>query len=93
MNFEGARCKPLDSVLGRVDNRLAYGIIEKAFELAAHYAAAVARGRCFNDTNKRTAFCSLYAVLALSSIELRSRPMRRLTALSKWLSAQANDET
>ena len=48
--------KSLDGALARVDNRLAYGLIVDAFDLAAAYAVAIAQGHCFNDGNKRTAF-------------------------------------
>ena len=62
--------KSLDSVLGRVDNRLAYGMIEDAFELAAHYAAAIAQGHCFLDGNKRTAHQSMDVCLDLNGIQI-----------------------
>lgn len=65
-----ARDKSLDSALARVDNRLAYGMIADAFDLAAAYAVAVARGHCFNDGNKRTAFRTMNAALALNGIRL-----------------------
>lgn len=51
-----ARDKSLDAALARVDNRLAYGMVNDIFDLAAAYAVTVARGHCFNDGNKRTAF-------------------------------------
>ena len=62
--------KSLDSALARVDNRLAYGLIEDAFSLAACYAAAISQGHCFNDGKKRTAFAALDACLDLNGIEL-----------------------
>lgn len=48
--------KSLDAVLGRVENRLNYGLIEDVFELAATYAVVLAVGHVFNDAHKRTAF-------------------------------------
>lgn len=48
--------KSLDAALARVDNRLAYGLISDIFDLAAANTVAIARGQCFNDGNKRTAF-------------------------------------
>ncbi|MEZ5495009.1 MAG: type II toxin-antitoxin system death-on-curing family toxin [Pseudomonadales bacterium] len=48
--------KSLDAVMGRVENRLTYGLIEDVFDLAATYAVVLAVGRVFNDGNKRTAF-------------------------------------
>ena len=61
--------KSLEGALARVDNRLAYGLVEDIFDLAAHTAEAIAQGHCFNDGNKRTAFRSLYAVLGLNGLE------------------------
>lgn len=65
-----ARDKSLDGALARVDNRLAYGMINDVFDLAAAYAVAVARGHRFNDGNKRTAFRTMNAVLALNGIQI-----------------------
>lgn len=62
--------KSLEGALSRVDNRLAYGLVDDAFTLAAFYAEAIAQGHCFNDGNKRTAFRSMYAVLALNGINI-----------------------
>ena len=62
--------KSLDATLGRVDNRLAYDMIEDAFDLAAAYAMAIARGHCFNDANKRTAFRSMIVCLDLNGIQI-----------------------
>lgn len=39
-----ARDTSLEGALARFDNRLAYGMIADVFDLAAAYAAAVARG-------------------------------------------------
>lgn len=69
--FSGrARDKSLDSALARVDNRLAYGLINDVFDLAAAYAMAVARGHCFNDGNKRTAFRTLNAALTFNGVRM-----------------------
>lgn len=65
-----ARDKSLDAAIARVDNRLAYGMIADVFDLAAAYATAVARGHCFNDGNKRTAFRTMNAALALNGVRL-----------------------
>lgn len=63
-----ARDKSLDGALARVENRLAYGMIADAFDLAAAYAAAIAQGHCFNDGNKRTAFDTMSFVLDMHGI-------------------------
>jgi len=65
-----ARDKSLDAALARVDNRLAYGLIEDACDLAAACAVAIARGHCFNDANKRTAHQAMDVCLDLNGIHI-----------------------
>ena len=65
-----ARDKSLDSALARVDNRLAYGMIADEYDLAAAYVIAIARGHCFNDGNKRTAFRCMVISLDLNGIQM-----------------------
>ena len=65
-----ARDKSMESALARVENRLAYGMVADAFDLAAAYATAIARGHCFNDGNKRTAFRAMQVCLDLNGITL-----------------------
>ncbi len=62
--------KSLEGALARVENRLAYGLIEDTFDLAAAYAIAIAQGHCFNDGNKRTAHQSMDVCLDLNSIQI-----------------------
>jgi len=62
--------KSIESVLARVDNRVAYGMIEDVFELAACYACYIAVGHVFNDGNKRTAFTAMDTCLRINGIEL-----------------------
>ena len=62
--------KSLEGALARVDNRLAYGMIDDAFDLAAAYAIAIAQGHCFNDANKRTAFRAMNAALAFNGAQI-----------------------
>lgn len=66
-----ARDKSLDGALGRVDNRLAYGLIGDVFDLAAAYAAAISQGHCFNDANKRTAYRTMLICLTLNGQTIR----------------------
>jgi death-on-curing protein len=40
--------KSLDGALARIDNRLAFGMVDDVYSLAAAYAAAIAQGRYFN---------------------------------------------
>lgn len=62
--------KSLEGALARVDNRLAYGMIDDAFALAAAYAIAIAQGHCFNDANKRTAHQCMDVCLDLNGIQI-----------------------
>lgn len=62
--------KSLEDALARVENRLAYGMIGDAFDLAATYAVVIAQGHCFNDGNKRTAFRTMQIVLELNDLVL-----------------------
>ena len=64
------RDKSLERALLRVDNRLAFGMIEDAFALAAFYAEAIAQGHCFNHGNKRTAHQSMDVCLDLNGIAI-----------------------
>lgn len=63
-----AKDKSLEAALARVENRLAYGMVADAFDLAAAYAMAIARGHCFNDGNKRTAYRTMHVCLELHGI-------------------------
>lgn len=65
-----ARGKSLEAALARVDNRLAYGMIDDVFDLAAAYAVAIARGHCFNDGNKRTAHQTMDTCLDMNGIQI-----------------------
>ena len=65
-----ARDKSLEATLARVENRLAYGMIEDAFDLAAGYVMALSRGHCFNDGNKRTAHQAMDVCLDLNGVEI-----------------------
>lgn len=60
--------KSLDGALARVENRLAYDLVNDAFDLAAAYAVAIAQGHCFNDANKRTAFRAMHVCLELNGV-------------------------
>lgn len=60
--------KSLEGALARVENRLAYGLIEDVFDLAAAYCVAIAQGHCFNDANKRTAFRAMQVCLDLHGL-------------------------
>ncbi len=65
-----ARDQSLASALARVENRLAYGLIGDAFDLAAMYAVAVATRHCFHVANKRTAFRTMNAALAMNGVRM-----------------------
>ena len=63
-----ARNKSIGAVLGQIENRLAYGLIGDAFDLAACCLCYIAIGHCFHDANKRTAHTSMQVVLTLNEI-------------------------
>ena len=65
-----ARNESLEGALARVDNRILYGMIEDVLDLAAAYAEAIARGHCFNDANKRTAYRTMIVCLKLNGVVL-----------------------
>ena len=62
--------KSLEGALARVDNRLAYGMIDDIFDLAAAYTVAIATWHVFNDANKRTAYKSMIVCLYLNGIRI-----------------------
>jgi len=62
--------KSLDGALGRVENRLNYGLIQDVYSLAASYAAAISQAHCFNDGNKRTAFQVMDLLLELNNASM-----------------------
>lgn len=90
--------KSLDAVMGRVENRLTYGLIEDVFDLAATYAVVLAVGHVFNDGNKRTAFTvmdiclvqngvvPLYEVIEAADMIIRAaQQMLDEKELAQWL--------
>ena len=99
-----ARDKSLEGTLAPIDHRLAYGMIEDAFDLAAAYAVAIATGHCFNDGNKRTAHQCMDVCLDLNGIEIAwdtvdvgdtiiAAAQRQIDAqdLADWLRVRAGD--
>lgn len=62
--------KSLDGALGRVENRLLYGMINDVYDLAAAYAVSIATGHVFNDGNKRTAYQVMDICLALNGVSI-----------------------
>ena len=65
-----ARSRPVQAVIGRIENRLAYGLVGDPYELAACYACYLAVGHCFHDANKRTAHTAMQLVLKMNGISL-----------------------
>ena len=62
--------KSIDAILARIDNRIAYGMIDDVYTLAACYACYIAVGHAFNDANKRTAFATMDICLVVNGVEL-----------------------
>lgn len=65
-----AGSKSIEAVIARINNRIAYGLIDDVFSLAACYACHISVGHVFNDANKRTAFMSMDLCLLLNGIQL-----------------------
>jgi death-on-curing protein len=65
-----ARDKSIEAIIGRIDNRIVYGMIRDPFELAACYACYLSIGHAFHDANKRTAFAAMDVCLSLNGILL-----------------------
>jgi death-on-curing protein len=83
-----AKDKSLDAVLARVHNRLQYGFISDACDLAACYATFLAKGHCFNDANKRTAATVLFLILKSNGISIQFSGY----ALGDWIIGVATDQ-
>lgn len=83
-----AKDKSLDGVLARVHNRLQYGFISDAYDLAACYATFLAKGHCFNDANKRTAATALFLILKSNSISVKFTGV----SLGDWIVEVASDK-
>ena len=62
--------KSLDAVLARIENRMSFGMISDAYDLAACYACFLAVGHVFNEANKRTAFACMDVCLSLNDVAL-----------------------
>ena len=62
--------KSIEAIIGRIDNRIAYGMIRDVFELSACYACYLSVGHAFHEANKRTAFAAMDACLSLNGISL-----------------------
>ncbi|MDL4454985.1 type II toxin-antitoxin system death-on-curing family toxin [Klebsiella michiganensis] len=58
----------IESMITRILNRHVYEGEHDAHVLAAAYLLAIARGHCFNDANKRTAFASAMLFLRRNGI-------------------------
>jgi death-on-curing protein len=70
-----AKNKSIEAIIGRIDNRITYGMIQDVFELAACYACYIAVGHAFHDANKRSAFAAMDVCLSLNGIELEFEPV------------------
>lgn len=80
--------KSLDAVIERVHNRLQYGFITDAYDLAACYGTFIAKGHCFNDANKRTAAAVLFVALTLNHIKIQFSDL----LLGDWIIKVATDQ-
>ena len=58
-------------MLGKVENRMAYDLIDQPLEMAAWYAIVLLRDHCFPDANKRTAFVVMLTVVEKNGYALQ----------------------
>jgi death-on-curing protein len=73
--------KSLSAVLARLQNRLDFGLITDVFHYAACMGIFIAKARCFNDANKRTAAAALHLIL----IAHECKPKIENTDLGDWI--------
>ena len=85
--------KSLDGALGRVDNRLVYGMIADTFDLAAAYCVAVATGHVFNDANKRTAYKTMIVCLHLNGIRIDHETIEAGDLIREVAQGRIDEET
>jgi len=83
-----AKNKSLAATLERVQNRLQYGFISDAFDLAACYTTFIAKVHCFYDANKRIAATTLAVVLDVNSINIDFNNLD----LGEWIVDVASDK-
>jgi death-on-curing protein len=83
-----AKDKSLTATLERVQNRLQYGFISDAFDLAACYATFIAKAHCFHDANERTAATTLVFALRINGIN----PDFDGLELGEWIVDIASDK-
>lgn len=80
--------RPLEAVIGRVENAYLFGQISNELQLAAWYGFSIAVGHPFNDANKRTAWLSLAVCLEINGIELDPEPL----VSQEWMVRLASGE-
>ncbi|WPZ21018.1 type II toxin-antitoxin system death-on-curing family toxin [Sulfitobacter faviae] len=85
--------KSLDGALGRVDNRLVYGMIADTFDLTAAYCVAVATGHVFNDANKRTAYKTMIVCLHLNGIRIDHETIEAGDLIREVAQGRIDEET
>lgn len=70
--------RPVEAVLGRIENRINYGIeVNDLFDIAGCYGAFIAIAHAFVDGNKRTAFRTVAAFMGVNGLRVEfGRPDR-----------------
>lgn len=84
--LHGTHYDKVEGVIGRVKSIYSYSDdISTAFDLAAHYGVAIARGHAFNDANKRTAFVTMVTILEVNEIPIpESIKEHIISNVSSW---------
>ena len=60
----------MNVTLGRVENRLNYGLIVDVFDLVSFCAGPISVAHCFNDGNKYKAFLVMDVILVLNGVQM-----------------------
>ena len=70
--------RPVEAILGRIENRINYGIeVNDLFDIAGCYGAFIAIALAFVDGNKRTAFRTAAAFMGVNGLGVEfDRPDR-----------------
>ena len=63
--------RPVEAILGRIENRIIYGIqVNDLFDIAGCYGAFIAIAHVFVDGNKRTAFRTVAVFMGLNGLQV-----------------------
>lgn len=91
--LQGPGVGDLESVLNRPRTLAAYDVTADAYDIAASYAEALARGHVFADGNKRIAFDAARVFLRMNGIIPPKWPQALVVERTLALAADAIDRS